>query len=88
MTSTPKQIAYIKRLADAKGLSSIGAAEAYGLGMRAARELSVQEASDLISWLLGKPERGTDRITITPEAQAAGDARAAEFVAKYPNLRN
>lgn len=58
--ATDKQIAFITTLAAKAGhTSNIDAINAYGLGLRTARDLSVSEASEMIDWLSGKPHRAT-----------------------------
>lgn len=53
MAATDKQVSFITRLVKQAGFNSnIDAVNAYGLGLRAARDLTVREASEVIEWLL------------------------------------
>jgi hypothetical protein len=54
--ATDRQISYILSLTNG---SDIEAINAYGLGLRPARELSDREASELIDHLTGKPHAAT-----------------------------
>lgn len=81
MYATDKQIALISTLAAKKGMTAIAAADAYGLGLQPARDLSRADASELIDWLLGKPTPGAERITQAD--RDAGDERRRAFLAKY-----
>ena len=78
------QIALIDRLAEHRYPSTIAAVEAYGLGLKAARDLTAHDASELIDWLRGKSASGIDKST--PEwaaRQARADAERAAFLKKY-----
>jgi hypothetical protein len=58
--ATDKQIAFITSLVAKSAYPSIiDAINAYGLGLRTARDLSVIEASEMIDFLTGKPQRAS-----------------------------
>ena len=58
--ATDKQVALITRLVSKSAYpSTIDAINAYGLGLRTARDLSVIEASEMIDFLTGKPHRAS-----------------------------
>ena len=58
--ATDKQVALITRLVSKSAYpSTIDATNAYGLGLRTARDLSVIEASEMIDFLTGKPHRAS-----------------------------
>lgn len=85
--ATDKQIALITRLATAKYGSVIEAADAYGLGLKSARDLHRDEASELIDFLLGKTVSGIDKNSSEfKAAEAKYDADRAAFEAKYGKL--
>jgi hypothetical protein len=74
--ATDKQIAFITALAAKAGhASNVDAINAYGLGLRTARDLSVVEASEMIDFLTGKPHHAS----IAPAAAAP---KAAKVVNK------
>lgn len=58
--ATDRQIAFITTLVSLSAYpSNIDAINAYGLGLRTARDLSVGEASEMIDFLTGKPHRAS-----------------------------
>lgn len=86
--ATPRQVALIDRLAGQKYPSTIAAIEAYGLGLKAARDLTAHDASELIDYLKGKPiDAGVDRESPAYKAATAKAERdAAAFAAHYGRL--
>jgi hypothetical protein len=77
--ATEKQISYIVSLvAKSEYASVVEAVNAYGLGLKTARDLTVGEASEIIAFL---------KSDVSQADRAEADARAAAFRAKY-NLSN
>lgn len=67
--ATDRQIAFITTLSATAGhASNIDAINAYGLGLRTARDLTVNEASDLIDWLQGKPTKAEIEAPVAAKA--------------------
>ena len=84
MYSTPKQIALIDNLAAQRGQSTIAVVEEYGLGLKAARDLTKHDASEMIDWLLNKPIPSINRNSEAYKAaKAKAEADNAEFDRKF-----
>ena len=95
--ATDKQIAFITALSAKAGhASNVDAINAYGLGLRTARDLTIGEASEMIDWLRGKPHRATiapaikvgkgDRVGLTGVVTASG-AQIEVVADKGKNLK-
>lgn len=71
--ATDRQIAFITTLAAQAGhASNVDAINAYGLGLRTARDLTVGEASEMIDWLTGKPHRASVAAPIAVKVVKTG----------------
>jgi len=74
-TATDRQIGFITKLVSQAGFSSnIEAVNAYGLGLKAARDLTVSEASQMIEWLLS----GASPIDTAPALETGTEFKSAQ----------